>query len=187
MCTEKGKKNIYILCAREREIFVRIWWWKIIQLSKFKRTDFQSLCMTFAISIFQACQWDKPMWKILAENKSEEFDFQHWKAFHARYIWVLSALLCTISFRHNSLSFSLSDTKKKKLSIFLMCRQDFMFMMCPLSHFGLYLDYIRDILSLPLKQTKKRRRRDTRFTLSRWIFLSTPKYSNLISLILLSA
>lgn len=130
MCTEKGKKKKKKSSMREREIFVWIRWWKIIQLSKFKRTDFQSLCMTFAISIFQACQWDKPMWKILAENKSEEFDFQHWKAFHALHIWccryyyvrsVSETTLSLLSLRHE---------KKKKLSIFLMCRQDFMFMMC---------------------------------------------------------
>lgn len=31
----------------------------------------------------------------------------------------------------------------------------------PLSHFGLYLDYIRDILSLPLKQTKNEEEEET--------------------------
>ena len=42
-----------------------------------------------------------------------------------------------------------------------MCRKDFMFIVhdVPLSHFGLYLDYIRDILSLPLKQTNKQKKK----------------------------
>ena len=189
MCPKKGK---YISSVREREkSLFGSGDGRLFNSQNSKEQIFNLFVWLLQSPYSRHANGINPCGKSLRKIKVKNLTFNTEKPFMlaifgcCRHYYVRSVSDTTLS-----LFFSLRHEKKKKLSIFLMCRKDFMFIVhdVPLSHFGLYLDYIRDILSLPLKQTnkKRRRRKDTRFNLSRWIFLSTPKYSNPISLILLS-